>query len=72
MLMVDANPSYVECFRGSHIRPFSIKWLRIQHGMDDPFIQQLLGWCPNSTTQTPNRDVEFIYMYGINATSIST
>jgi hypothetical protein len=37
ILFSDANQSLSECFRGSQNKPFSIEWLRIQCGMEDPF-----------------------------------
>jgi hypothetical protein len=39
--------------------------------MDDPFIQ-LVGHRPNSTTQTPNPDIDFILTFRINIVNIST
>jgi len=71
ILMVDANQSLAECSISTGIKPHSIEWLRLQMGMDDPFIQ-LMGRHPNSMTQTPNRDIDFILTYGINITNIST
>jgi hypothetical protein len=69
--MLDANQSHGECFAGGKLKPFSIEWLRIQHGMTDPFVN-ILGSRPNSTTLTPNRDIDFIYTFGISITNIST
>jgi hypothetical protein len=71
ILMLDANQSLADCFSGSSIKPYSIEWLRLQRGLDDPFIQ-LVGRRPNSTTYNPNRDIDYVLTYGINATSIST
>jgi hypothetical protein len=71
VLMLDANQSYAECFRGSRVRPYSIEWLRLQRGMDDPFIS-LMQARPNSTTFTPMRDIDYILTYGIKAEIIST
>jgi hypothetical protein len=39
--------------------------------MNDPF-RDLFGSCPNSTTQTPNRDIDFILTHGIQVSGIST
>jgi hypothetical protein len=39
--------------------------------MDDPFIQ-LLSKCPNSTTLIPNRDIDYVLTYGINAKAMTT
>jgi hypothetical protein len=71
ILLLDANQTYKECFRGNRLRPYSIEWLHIQRGMDDPFIQ-LVQHHPNSTTLSPNRDIDWVLTYGINATNIST
>jgi hypothetical protein len=71
ILMIDANQSYFECSSARGIKPFSIKWLHLQCRMDDPFIS-LVGRWPNSTTQTPNRDIDFILSYGIKVKNIST
>jgi hypothetical protein len=49
----------------------STEWLRLQRGTDNPFIQ-LLGRRPNSTTTTPNRDIDFLLTYGISVKNIST
>jgi hypothetical protein len=69
--MIDANQSLSECFSGKDIKPFSIEWLRLQRGMDDPFIQ-LLQSRPNSTTIHPNRDIDYILTRGINIVNITT
>jgi hypothetical protein len=71
VLMLDANQSSSECFRGSRVRPYSIDWLRLQRGMDDPFIS-LMQEGPNSTTLTPMREIDCILTYGIKAEIIST
>jgi hypothetical protein len=71
ILMIDANQSLADCITSRGIKPFSIEGLRVERGMDDPFIQ-LFGSRPNSTTQTPNRNIDFILTYGINIVNIST
>jgi hypothetical protein len=53
ILIIDANQSSSECRSGSSIKPFSIEWLRLQRGMDDPCVQ-LMQSHPNSTTIHPN------------------
>jgi hypothetical protein len=63
-LMIDANQSHSECFYSKVLKPFSIEWLSLQQRMDDPFVQ-LTGHHPNSTTQTPNQDIDFILTYGV-------
>jgi len=69
--MLDANQSYEECFAHGKLKPYSIEWLCLQHGMTDPFVS-ITGSRPNSTTLTPNRDIDFIYTFGISITNIST
>jgi len=69
--MLDANQSGMECWKGKNIQPYTIEWLRQQRGMVDPFIQ-LLSKRPNSTTLTPNRDIDYVLTYGINASAITT
>jgi len=69
--MIDAIQTVDDCYSGSKLKPFTIKWLRIQRGLEDPFIK-LMGSRPNSTTQTPNRPINFILTFGIMPESIST
>jgi hypothetical protein len=71
ILMINANQSLSECFSGKIIKPFSIEWLRLQRGMDDPFIQ-LMQARPNSTTIHPNWDIDYILTHGINIVNITT
>jgi hypothetical protein len=69
--MLDANQSPSDCYTGKIIKPFSIEWLRIERGLDDPFLM-LIGSLPNSTTTTPQRDIDYVLTHGIQAKSIST
>jgi hypothetical protein len=69
--MLDANQSLSDCYKGDSLRPYSIEWLCLQHGMDDPFIK-LFSSRPNSTTITPNRDIDYILTSGIDISNIST
>ena len=69
--MIDAIQTVDDCYSGSKLKPFTIKWLRIQRGLEDPFIK-LMGSRPNSTTQTPNRPINFFLTFGIMPESIST
>jgi len=71
ILMLDANQSSQECLKGSQIKQYSIEWLQLQRGMDDPFFQ-LMNFRPNSTTTTPGRDIEYILTYGTKPVNIST
>ena len=74
ILMIDANQSHDDCFtKFPTVKPFSIKWLRVQCGMDDPFVQ-LVGRRPNSTTQTPNRNIDFILVWhkGVQYINLTT
>jgi hypothetical protein len=69
--MFDANQTVDDCYSGSKLKPFTIEWLRLQRALEDPFIK-LMGSRPNSTTQTPNRPIDFILTFGITPESIST
>jgi endonuclease/exonuclease/phosphatase family metal-dependent hydrolase len=69
--MLDANQALKECYNKSTIKPHSIEWLQEQRGVDNPFVQ-LTGNRPNSTTQTPHRDIDYVLTFGINITNIST
>lgn len=71
ILMLDANQAHQDCFLKSSIRPYSIEWLRIRRGLDDPFVT-LTGCRPNSTTQTPCRDIDYVLTFSISIDSIST
>jgi len=71
IVMLDANQSFSECFKGQTVKPYSIEWLRIQRGMEDPFIK-LLNSRPNSTTIIPNRDIDYVLTYGVDIMNIST
>jgi hypothetical protein len=53
------------------IEPYWIEWLILQRGIDDLFVQLMARW-PNSTTITPNRDIDFVLTYGINVSNLST
>jgi hypothetical protein len=69
--MLDANQSLADCFSGKRVKPYSIEWLRLQCGLDDLFIQ-LVSSRPNSTTLTPNHDIDYILTHGIQISNIST
>jgi hypothetical protein len=71
VLMLDANQSLSDCYPSGNLKPYSIEWLRLQRGMMDPFIN-LVGHRPNSTTKTPNRDIYYVYTYGIHPCAMST
>jgi hypothetical protein len=71
LLMLDANQTVSECYKGNKLIPYSIEWLCLQRGMDDPFIK-LLNARPNSTTVTPNRVIDHILTFGIDIINIST
>ncbi len=69
--MLNVNQSMAECYIGGKLKDYSIEWLEFQRGMSDPFTQ-LVGRHPNSTTHTPNSDIDYIYTYGIQPCAIST
>jgi hypothetical protein len=71
VLMLDANQTKQEYFTRSKVKPHTIEWLRLKRGMIDPFIS-FTGNRPNSTLQTPNRDINYILTHGIQLSSIST
>jgi len=70
VLMVDANQTSSECFSSNEIKPYSIEWLKKRRCLIDPFIS-LCGSRPDSTTQTPNRDIDFVLTYGISISAMS-
>jgi len=71
ILMLDANQTPKECYSSCEIKPYTIEWLKERRGLNDPFID-LCGAHPNSTTQIPFRDIEYVLTYGVNSSSIST
>jgi hypothetical protein len=70
ILTVDANQSVSECHSNMGLKTHTIEWLRIEHGLDDPFIT-LQGSRPTSTTNTPHRDIDYILTYGIQPQGIN-
>lgn len=71
ILMVDANQTHQECYTNKGIKPHSIEWLRIEHGLDDPFVTHF-GQRPPTTTINNNRDIDYIYTWGVQIDRIST
>jgi hypothetical protein len=71
ILMLGANQSFDECFNSSALKPFSIKLLRIQRGMTDPF-KSIMSKRPNSSTLLPNRDIDYVLSFGVTISAIST
>jgi hypothetical protein len=69
--MLDANQASAECYNASDVKPYSIEWLKVHRGLTDPFIA-LTGRRPLSTTQTPMRDIDYFYTWGILPTALST
>lgn len=63
ILVLDANQMPKESLKGN-TKPYSIKWLCQQRGLQDPFIQ-LVNARPNSTTTTPNRDIDHVLTFGV-------
>jgi len=61
----------MQFFKAGKIKPYTIEWLHVERGMSDPF-RELFGNRPNSTTQTPNRDIDFVLTHGISVSGIST
>jgi hypothetical protein len=71
ILLLDANQTPRECHTSQNIKKHSIEWLKMEHGLDDPFIE-LCGQRPPTTTLHPGRDIDYILTWGINATGITT
>lgn len=71
VLMLDANQMLTRCFHKNSVKPYSIEWLRLERGMDDPFIQTMMTR-PNSTTHYPNRDIDYVLTHGVPISSMST
>jgi hypothetical protein len=71
ILIVDANQASHECYSSTDVRPYTIEWLKIQCNLSDPFID-LVGKRPSSTTQIPNRDIDYILTWNISPSHIST
>lgn len=69
ILTIDANQTPLECQNANGIKPHSIEWLRMEHGLDDPFLL-LHNKRPNTTTNTPHRDIDYILTYGIQPQTI--
>jgi len=69
--MINANQTFLECYKDSVIKPYTVEWLKIEGGMTDPLVSLYESW-PNSNTQTTNRDIDFIYTYGISIQTIMT
>jgi len=61
----------MQFFKAGKIKPYTIEWLHVERGMSDPF-RELFGNRPNSTTQTPNHDIDFVLTHGISVSGIST
>jgi len=71
ILMIDANQTPKEYYSGFGVKRYSIEWLHLERGLDDPFVQARQTR-PNSTTLTPNRDIDYVLTYGIKVLNIST
>jgi hypothetical protein len=52
------------------IQKYTIEWLREEYSLDDPFID-IMGKRPQTTTKHPDRDIDYILTYGIQASGIS-
>jgi len=70
ILLLDANQTYASCYTQTGLKPFSIEWLHINTGMDDPFIN-LFGSRPSTTTIIPNHDLGWVLSWGIQLSSLS-
>jgi len=41
ILMLDANQTPAECCKGNQLKSYFIEWLRLQRGLQDPFLQHV-------------------------------
>jgi hypothetical protein len=57
ILTIDANQTPLECRNTNGLKPYTIEWLRLEHGLDDAFLL-LHGTRPDSTTTTPKCDID--------------
>ncbi len=71
ILMIDANQVSHECFTAKGIKQHIIEWLRLEHGLDDPFTEHF-GCRPPTTIINNGRDIDFIYTWGIHTERITT
>jgi hypothetical protein len=71
IIMIDANQASKEFISKHGTKLHSIEWLRLEHGLDDPFIDHF-GKCPSMTTVHKNRDIDYIYSWGVSIDHIST
>jgi hypothetical protein len=69
--MIDANQASHECVTTKGVKLHSIEWLRLEHGLDDPFIEPF-GRRPPTTTINNGRDIDFIYTWGVQTDRITT
>jgi hypothetical protein len=65
ILTNDTNQTPSECQNTNGLNPYTIEWLRMKHGLDDPFLI-LHGKHPDTTTTTPHRDIDFISHTDLN------
>jgi hypothetical protein len=71
ILLLDANQTSKECHTKQTLKHHSIEWLRIEHGMTNPFVD-LMQKRPDTTTLTPGRDIDYILTYGVEVQHITT
>jgi hypothetical protein len=71
VLAVDANQTLAECRTSQGIKMHSIEWLRLEHDLQDPFIN-LTGNRPPSTTIFEGRDIDYVLTHGIDVKHIMT
>jgi len=38
ILMINANQTFLECYKDSVIKPYTVEWLKIEGGMTDPLV----------------------------------
>ncbi len=70
ILFLDANQTSQSCYTKGDIKMHTIEWLRLETGMDDPFIQSQ-GTQPTTTTLHPGRDIDYILTWQVSPQYVS-
>lgn len=70
ILALDANQTSTSCYSKGTAKHHTIEWLRLETGLDDPFIQ-IHGHRPTTTTIHPNRDIDYVLTWQVPIQYIS-
>jgi hypothetical protein len=68
---LDAKQTSKSCYTTKGVKPYTIKWLKIVTGMDDPFIK-LHGSRPPTTTIHKDCGIDTIFTWNVCPIAIST